>query len=313
LPSDQVVVAVVTFRRPAELARLLEALLSVQFPPTSRVLVVDNDPEGSARAIVDRRQGGGSGLRFEYALEPLPGIAAARNRAVSLCHDARFIVFIDDDEVPSPHWLEHLLDVQHRFDADLVAGPVLAQLEGATPWLARGGFFDRARRPTGPACFLASSANLLIRLSVTERLGDDLFDVRFGLTGGSDTLLSLRAQRAGLRLAWADEAEVTEFFPEARANVGWILRRAYRSGTTIARCEKTVAGSLPARFGAGTLRAAKGAAHVLVAVARFVPSGLARGRVGAVGELRRISLGLGMVLGAAGLRYVEYRRVGVAS
>jgi len=107
----RVAVAVVTFRRPADLAELLPRLLAQVAGPLSdepgvraRVLVVDNDVvdgAGSAWPIVEPHGGA-----VQYELEPTPGIAAARNRALtaSLAAGDDLLVFIDDDERPVADW-----------------------------------------------------------------------------------------------------------------------------------------------------------------------------------------------------------------
>ena len=79
-----VVVGVPTFRRPAELTVLLPLVLAQAADLPGRrveVLVVDNDPAGSARATVGAFAAEG---RVHYAQEPVPGIAAVRNRILDL-------------------------------------------------------------------------------------------------------------------------------------------------------------------------------------------------------------------------------------
>ncbi|EGD05142.1 glycosyl transferase family protein, partial [Burkholderia sp. TJI49] len=50
-------VVVPTFRRPDLLERCLDALCAQVFDPTTyEILVVDDDPAGSARAVVDARR-----------------------------------------------------------------------------------------------------------------------------------------------------------------------------------------------------------------------------------------------------------------
>jgi hypothetical protein len=57
VPRDRVTVAVcvITYRRPVGLARLLEAFAKLEIDDTiaPTIVVVDNDPEGSARPAVD--------------------------------------------------------------------------------------------------------------------------------------------------------------------------------------------------------------------------------------------------------------------
>ena len=72
-----------TYHRPDDLRAALPLLLEqVSEAGDDRVhadlLVVDNDPEGSAEPIV----AGHRHPRLRYVVEPRPGIAAARNRAL---------------------------------------------------------------------------------------------------------------------------------------------------------------------------------------------------------------------------------------
>ena len=45
---------------------------------------------------------------------------------------AQYIAFIDNDEAPSPAWLDELLAGLAEYDAGVVAGPVLPMFEA--PW-----------------------------------------------------------------------------------------------------------------------------------------------------------------------------------
>ena len=96
-------VAIPSYRRAASLAATLAAITPQVnqnrdlFDAT--ILVVDNDPLGSAATTVHTAAGA-----VRYVLEPKPGIAAVRNRALSET-SSRLLVFIDDDEVPREHWL----------------------------------------------------------------------------------------------------------------------------------------------------------------------------------------------------------------
>ena len=307
---DRLAIGVVTYRRPDQVARLLGALARLDDPApaavVSRVVVVDNDPAGSARSAVEKAAAA-MDCDVVYEVEPEPGISAARNRVADLSSDCRLLAFIDDDEVPTPGWLKHLATVRAETGADLVAGPTLSVLpEGVPDWLEAAGVFDRPRLPTGASFAFAMSGNLLLDLRSTAALGS-LFDNRFGLTGGSDTHLFMRARSAGLRMIWANEAEAHEYIPVDRANLGWILRRAFRAASTVGLCERDIytgqrrLAVLTVRCGKGMVHALLGAATALRGLIQFRPATVVRG-------LRRMSSGAGMVAGAVGIRYVEYRR-----
>jgi len=301
-----VVVAVLTYRRPDDLAAVLPLLVEQAgaCEPPARVLVVDNDPAGSARAHVE-----GLGLdRVSYACEPQPGIAAARNRALHEAAGDDVLVFIDDDERPGPGWLQHLLDTRADTGSAGVVGPVVSSFATPPdPWIEAGRFFDRRRLPTGTVLDVAATNNLLLDLRQVRAAGTT-FDERFGLSGGSDTLFTRELVEAGLRLVWCDEAVVTDVVPASRATRSWVLRRALRSGNGWVRVAVALAPSAVAR---GRVRAeltVRGGVRTVGGGARLALGALVgRADLRARG-LRTAARGTGMLLGACGWTYVEYRR-----
>jgi succinoglycan biosynthesis protein ExoM len=156
-PQRTLTIAVLTFRRPTDLQGVLpllvEQLQKVDSLVKGTVLVVDNDPAGSARATVEAVTSGmpaGQQALIGYVHEPTPGIAAARNRALVESRGSDLLVFIDDDERPTPEWLRSLLDVQAATDCSAVAGPVTSEYEiEPGRWITAGRFFERRRRSAG--------------------------------------------------------------------------------------------------------------------------------------------------------------------
>jgi len=105
--KGDVAVLIPTLRRPDSLAR---ALASVQAQTgvddrLAGIIVVDNDPEGTARSTVD---GSAGPFPVRYVHAPRPGVATARNAGLAAT-GAPLIAFLDDDEAASPDWLAALL------------------------------------------------------------------------------------------------------------------------------------------------------------------------------------------------------------
>lgn len=65
-----------------------------------------------------------------------PGLSRARNRAVELC-ETRYIAFLDDDAIPSPPWLNTIVEAfRNQPEAVVVAGPIVPIWPAARPeWL----------------------------------------------------------------------------------------------------------------------------------------------------------------------------------
>ncbi|MEW2012573.1 MULTISPECIES: glycosyltransferase family 2 protein [Microbacterium] len=305
------VVAVPTFRRPDDLRRLLGALEAVSTHATASgaaarvdVLVVDNDPDGSAAAVVDGR----SGVRAVH--EAIPGVAAARNRALdeSRAHDV--LVFIDDDESPAAEdWLTRLLETARALSADAVAGPVSTVVDGGLdPWVEAGGFFARGHRAhlsTGAAVERAATNNLLLDLDFVRGSGVR-FDDRFGRSGGEDSLFTSQLHRAGARMVWCAEALVYDHLPEARRSRAHALRRMRGMAAAGIRVGLVLAPTRSRRAAVRVRAVLAGGARIGAGVAKCATGAVVRSqRLDAVGR-RDLMRGVGALEGAAGRILTHY-------
>lgn len=304
-----VVIAVLTFRRPEALAVILSALAAQveTVPHEVDILVVDNDPHGSARHFVE---GQPQDIPVRYVHEPSPGISAARNRALDHSSDCDILIFIDDDEKPSDRWLQTLIDAFAKHDCVAVAGRVVSEFEpGVEPdaWVLEGRAFLRGERSSGTLMPVAASNNLLVELPFLRR-HELRFDERFGLSGGSDTLITRQMTDLGGRIVWCNEAVVVDMVPRERATREWVLRRAYRQGNTATRValavESTPGGRMRARLG----MTAQGSARVLSGGLRSAVGVLVGGLRQVTPGMKTVARGAGMVAGAFGSNYSEYSR-----
>jgi glycosyltransferase involved in cell wall biosynthesis len=306
-PADRpLVVAMLTYRRPDDLARAVPAFRAEldTVPGDTWLLVVDNDPDGSAQGSIAAYDD----PRVRYEHEPEPGIAKARNRAVDVARDAgaALLVFVDDDEHPRPGWLVNLLSTYQSTGARVVAGAVVSEYDTAPDgWLAAGRFFDRRRLPTGTPIDVAATNNLLLTLA---DVGDLRFPEGWGLVGGEDTLFTRTLHRKGVPMVWCDEAVVVDRVPADRLTRSWVLRRAERSGNSAVRVALTLAPGAPHRWWAradglarGLVRLAGGAAQVLVGRLTGSLTHNARGH-------RTLARGRGMVSAVFGRVVGEYAR-----
>ncbi|NTW38906.1 MAG: glycosyltransferase family 2 protein [Cellulomonadaceae bacterium] len=303
--SESLVVAVLTYRRPGDLADVLPLLVAQarEVSPTAHVLVVDNDPDASAADLVS----GFAAQGVRYVCEPVPGIAAARNRALAEA-GTDLLVFIDDDERPEPGWLGLLVGTWLVDRPAAVVGPVVSRYEvDPEPWVTDGRFFDRRRLPTGTVVDVAATNNLLLDLRVLRAL-DLRFDVRFGLSGGSDTLFTRQLVRAGERIVWCDEAVVLDVVPAARVTRAWVLQRAYRSGNGWSRTSLEMATSPVARVATRLECSARGVVRLAGGGARWVAGTVLRSQGQRARGTRTVMRGAGLVSGAWGSVYSEYRR-----
>lgn len=299
MADARIAVCVATLRRAEGLATLLGALARQGFEENpdaaATVIVVDNDPLGSAKAACAGLPG------VVYEVEPRRGIPQARNRGLALAREAgaTHVAFIDDDEEPAPDWLDKLLSASRAWRADVVQGRVVPRFTcEPAPWILQESLFERVTGETGDLLPFAATNATLAAMEVFDAVGG--FEESWALTGGTDTLLFAKAARAGFRIVWCDEAVVREDVGADRANLGWLCRRALRVGITQSRVKRALA----EESGLDRMQAVSGLRLSLGALRRALPG--VESPHSPPMCLRMAAMGLGMTLGALGFDYAEY-------
>lgn len=310
--APRVVLAVVTYKRPSELGRLLPLLVTQAWNAKDagsaeyvEVLVVDNDPEMTAKAVVRDL-----GAEIAYIPEPAAGVAAARNRVLQSCGGRDVLVFIDDDETPAQDdWLIRLLDARERFSANVVAGPVRTVFEGdADEWVLAGRFFARDHRvgmKTGAPIAQAATNNLLVDLAFVEDL-DLRFDDAFGRSGGEDSLFTAKLNRAGARMVWCAEAEVLDHLPLARRTREHALRRTRSMAASGVRVDLALSQSRAESSYVRGRSLAVGALRFALGTCRVIGGSLRKSMFLDASGRRGQARGVGEIAGALGREYVDY-------
>ena len=227
-----VAIIIPTLRRPESLERALRSLFAQTgvADRVSEIVVVDNDPAGSAADGVEA-------LRLlspwplVYVHAPRPGVATARNAGLAATK-APLIAFLDDDEAASPAWLAALLKARESTGADAVFGPITGRAPEAEAWLKPylERFFGR-EGPEGTGLIetpYGCGNSLMVR--ATALPGPAPFDAASDQAGGEDDALFAALKARGGRFGWAADAWVEEFAPAHRATLGYALARAFAYG-----------------------------------------------------------------------------------
>ncbi|WP_426625434.1 glycosyltransferase family 2 protein [Leifsonia sp. McL0607] len=317
-----VTIAVPTFRRPEKLQALLPLLVAqardVDASGATRtdIVVVDNDPDGSAQAGVQEAASAAAAadplVVIRYAHERQPGIAAARNRALDEAAGSQLLAFIDDDERPHPGWLGELVRVQNDTGAALVQGWVDPEYEvPPSSWILAGRFFVRRTWPTGTALGVSASNNVLLDVEQVRESGLR-FALDLGLSGGEDTLFTSQLAARGYQLVWCAESVVTDLVPASRITRRWVLRRALSHGNSAAVVSIRLADG-PGRAALARVGSVVGgAARVVGGVLRCALGVVTRSEVHQARGARAAYRGAGMIAAATGRVIQEYARPATA-
>ena len=239
-------VIVCTHNRAAVVGRALEGALAQAIPAGAEVLAVDNaSTDGTAAALAALSRAAGPGLRV--VREPLLGLSAARNRGLAEAR-GEVAVFLDDDAVPQPGWLDALLAPFAAPSVACVGGRIVIRFPGARPpWFraelaaALSGFDlgdePRQIRYGRPGDVYPYGANIAFRTMPARSIGG--FCSLVGLHGGhllahEETDLCYRLEEAGWEVRYTPRAVVDHLVSHERVTPEWLLRRHAAGGRSAA-------------------------------------------------------------------------------
>ena len=230
-----ITVCIATYNRNNLLSILLDSLEKQSWLLFGdlQIIVVDNDPAGRARQLIQNRAEK-SPCNLRYHHEPTKGISAARNAALKMVCTP-FFAFIDDDEFAEPAWLKTLYDTAITYRADVVFGPVKSLFgKNAPEWLETLDMHQPPTWPTGTLVKYGATNNVLINTFAVRSRGIT-FSNDFGVTGGEDTGFFHRLDQEGCRMVWCESAWVSELVDPHRYKTKWLILRGFRGGQTFAR------------------------------------------------------------------------------
>lgn len=246
-----VCVAALTYKRPELLRNLLEIFVQQDIDVAVKelqFLIVDNDPLGSARSVVESFRQSFPGVNIRYVVEPEPGIPAGRNRAMDEAHSAgaNVLCFTDDDTRPADGWLRHLVQCFGDQHPAMVFGPArFEMLQQATGlWskflsrslIAKSEFVAKyaARQARKGIVHIGGTGNCLMNLDWVRERGIR-FSANMVESGGEDTIFREEVRREGGVIRWCEQAIVHEQLPVDRVSVRYQFSRARAHGITFAK------------------------------------------------------------------------------
>ena len=238
MQHHRITIAIVTYKRPASLARTLDSIAKLTWPAGAGVqlLVVDNDAGKSAQAVLES-SGVDDALHVTYAVEPKKGIVHARNKALELAADSDYIAFLDDDDTVDAGWLTALYSTARKYNADVVQGYVAYHFDEQNAYLSMLDIFANPRAHTGEALPSAWTNNVLFSTQIYKETGLH-FDSAFNKIGGSDSHFFSAAKQQGAHIVMCRRAVVHTVLPAQRTQIKWLARRYMRVGAGITISQK---------------------------------------------------------------------------
>jgi succinoglycan biosynthesis protein ExoM len=234
-----VAVYVCTHRRNDALRSMLTALLRAaeNAAPRARVaaVVIDDNPDGRAREVVDEFEGRFAlGIHYRHSGEQ--NISVARNLGLETAAQlGEWVAMTDDDCEPDPTWISSYLDVQKRTGADAMTGPLVLRFpEGNPAWLYDQPFAlgENEVYEDGRLMHVAQTHNSIISSAWLREHPDIRFEPGLGRLGGEDMVFYRRCVEAGMRIYYARDAVVHEIVGPERATLHYQLRTQFWLGNS---------------------------------------------------------------------------------
>jgi succinoglycan biosynthesis protein ExoM len=292
-----------TYRRNEPLTTLLTRFAEISDASegsfTMGVVVVDDNPDQAARAVVDRFAARFPlGVRYRHSGKG--NISVGRNMLLDAAQEfADVMVMTDDDCLPEPQWVQALIDTMRATNADSVSGPMLAIVPADAPrWVTEQGVFGHETEMVGNGERIAigQTNNCLISVPWLRQHPEHRFDEAFGKIGGEDMVFFKQAIQLGLRSHFSTDARAHAVEPIDELRLGALLRSRFWWGNSEAVVNLHCREASRARLaGRGLRRLAATAAEPLLRLARRQPAHVRRNLVSA-------ARAAGLVAGAAGLR-----------
>lgn len=258
----RIAIGTITRERPKMLQNLLRSYARLELPVNAEIcfVIVENSATPSLGAQLNTFANSISNASVTYLVEPVRGIASARNRVLrhAIEHDFDLLSFADDDEEVAPGWLVGLLGEMDANRLDMVGSPVrLAPLTFPASWWQQriwSAVNEANRSAEQRAIQLKAQGRAdIIRIATGSWLGNlDFFrktglrfDDGLGLSGGEDWELYAEARRLGARTGWTPHAIAWETLPAARLSLGYYYRRSRDHARTTTR-QRVTQGSFKA-------------------------------------------------------------------
>ena len=236
-------VAFCTFQRAARLEKLVAALREQTCPAPFDILAVNNNSPDNSLAILETLQRQ-PGPALRIVTEMTPGIVPARNRALDEAMGRTVLVFIDDDELPQPGFLEAAYDAIVNEGAQCVGGRIDVDFTPCNrpAWLDDevAGFLGRLDHGAAPLWLTDDktpiwSGNTAYAMQLFSENPDLRFDVRYnregeGVGGGEDAMMLRALLALGTKIRYRPDMRVWHAVDSWKLKRRYFLKLHYQAG-----------------------------------------------------------------------------------
>lgn len=225
-----------SYQRAEGLHRLLESIWKLQpWAKQVEVIIVDNAREVQAEYVRIQGEFFQKGMRVKVVLEPVAGVARARNTGIKIAA-GEWLCFLDDDEELPEGYLELLFGKLASADKKTIfGGSYIPIMQKPGPEWIKADYYksDSGDQPM----ILANEkylfgGNLFFSRSLVDQVG--FFSYDFGHTGlmmdyGEDTEFLVRAIKIGASQLFDPKLFVWHHIHSRKQTIKWLIKRKQHS------------------------------------------------------------------------------------
>lgn len=240
--ADPPVSAIIcTHNREQYLGAAIDSLLGQEFSDFE-VIVVDNGSSDRTKQVVEARL---SNPQLKYIYEPNIGLSVARNTGAQTAQ-GNILVYLDDDAVATPTWLQVLFSAYEQNQQLVIAGgkvtllwpPGITEPNWLSPDLAGNlGAYDLGDQVVyiKQPGLTPRGLNYSIRRSFLEEIGG--FNVNLGRIGtkllsNEELYVTELAIKSGKQVAYLPDALVAHNVAPERLKKSWFWQRSWWQGVS---------------------------------------------------------------------------------
>ncbi len=227
-------VAICSYNRAERLPELIQALRAQPCPISFKILVIDNNSTDSTQSVIAELSTK-EGAPLDSVIEKQQGIPFARNRAIAECLTDDFLLFIDDDELPSARMLEAAVYSLETEGAECVGGKISINFDSypRPNWLSDDllPFYGEINYGTEPFWITDRSTPIwsgivAYRMTLFRNNPKLRFDSRYnrkgkGIGGGEDGIMFQQLLQQKVKMRYQPDMAVDHFIED------WKIRRSY--------------------------------------------------------------------------------------
>jgi glucosyl-dolichyl phosphate glucuronosyltransferase len=246
-------VIICSHNRSADVSECVSALIP-QISSQAEAILVDSASDPGDQAEMTRL--GNLYPTLKLTRVGQPGLSLARNRGVQLAK-ADWVVFLDDDAVPFPDWLEKVMATVSAASPSqaIIGGGIYPRwpdgMNGerlSKRWKMFLSLAEHEKPGKVTDGYYVNGANYAIRRSVLLDLGG--FSERLGRVGaslisGEDSQVTQSVLDAGLGAGFDPAFKVYHKISRERLKVSWILRRTFWEGFNASQVFRSRKAPLP--------------------------------------------------------------------